>query len=253
MKKTILLLILATKLTAQPTINMWRCTDTICAGDTLRVNYKFNTPTQSVMNDNFFYIQTPYTILWQGHWTLLANKPKEHWSALAVGDSAYLIKLPTPNNLAVGNYTLKTNANAGLAFYVKNCAYTITANFNYTNLNGVVNFTSTSIGITSNTIYSWNFGNGYQLGASTVSYTYTSPSNYTVSLAVKNPKCQDTVKKIISVTINTITIDVGIEQYELNSIEPIYFDLYGNKIEKMYNCIIIEQVGLKRKKIYFNK
>ena len=41
----------------------------------------------------------------------------------------------------------------------------------------------------------------------------------------------------------------GIEQYQLDSITPIYYDLMGNKIDKRMNEVIIEQVGNYRRKV----
>lgn len=41
----------------------------------------------------------------------------------------------------------------------------------------------------------------------------------------------------------------GIEQYQLDSIAPIYYDLMGNKIDKRMNEVIIEQVGNYRRKV----
>lgn len=41
----------------------------------------------------------------------------------------------------------------------------------------------------------------------------------------------------------------GIQEYDLNDPQPIYFDLYGHKIEKRANEVIIKQVGNKRTKM----
>ena len=46
---------------------------------------------------------------------------------------------------------------------------------------------------------------------------------------------------------------VGIEEYQLNSQIPVYYDLRGNKIDRRENELIIEQVGLKRRKIFIQK
>lgn len=44
---------------------------------------------------------------------------------------------------------------------------------------------------------------------------------------------------------------VGIKENEPNTeVEKIYFDLQGNKIEKNFNELIIEQTGLRRKKVF---
>jgi hypothetical protein len=46
---------------------------------------------------------------------------------------------------------------------------------------------------------------------------------------------------------------VGIQEYAQASETPVYFDLNGNKIEKRSNELIIEQVGLRRRKIFISK
>lgn len=46
---------------------------------------------------------------------------------------------------------------------------------------------------------------------------------------------------------------VGIEEYDLPETGKIYFDLQGNRIEKRYNELIIEQAGNRRRKIYITQ
>lgn len=45
---------------------------------------------------------------------------------------------------------------------------------------------------------------------------------------------------------------VGINELSVNKIEPLYFDLLGNKIEKRSGEIIILQIGNKRKKVLYD-
>lgn len=46
---------------------------------------------------------------------------------------------------------------------------------------------------------------------------------------------------------------VGIIEYTSGAPGTIYFDLTGNLIEKRYNEVIVEQIGTRRRKIYFQK
>ncbi len=50
--------------------------------------------------------------------------------------------------------------------------------------NNVINFTSTSTGITNGTFYSWTFGDGGTGGGNTPVYTYTVPGHYQVCLSI---------------------------------------------------------------------
>lgn len=49
--------------------------------------------------------------------------------------------------------------------------------------------------------------------------------------------------------INVINCVTGIEEYQLNGIKPIYFDLQGNRTEPIKGILLIEQRGNSRKKI----
>lgn len=42
---------------------------------------------------------------------------------------------------------------------------------------------------------------------------------------------------------------VGIKEQEITPQEPVYFDLHGNRMAKRSNTVMIEQVGLKRRKM----
>lgn len=50
-------------------------------------------------------------------------------------------------------------------------------------------------------------------------------------------------------TTYTYDINVGVTEYALDSAEPVYFDLYGNRIEKRYNEVMIERSGSKVRKV----
>ena len=66
-----------------------------------------------------------------------------------------------------------------------------TANFTFTQgQNGLVTFTSTSVGTNSFTTYNWNFGNATSSVAVNLlntQSTYTANGTYTVSLTITSP------------------------------------------------------------------
>lgn len=43
---------------------------------------------------------------------------------------------------------------------------------------------------------------------------------------------------------------VGIKQYEMNQMDPVYYDTNGNMVERTYNSVLIQVIGNKRKKVY---
>lgn len=248
MKTTILFLLIAVIGMGQPQVGIWRIKpDTICAGDTLRINYKFSKPQNPDATTNYIYLDGG--VLFQGNWSLLDVKTKEHWAALAPGDSAYLKKFKTNLSITIGTHTITTpNGGPGMTFYVKNCC-TLNANFTYTNNNGIVTYSSTTTGTNTPVTYQWDLGDGtgFQSLPATFTYTFNTNQTYSTTLFASAVNCTSTVNKPVVVTHTVST--VGIEEYELNTAEPIYFDLYGNRIEKRANAIIIEQIGLKRRKI----
>lgn len=69
----------------------------------------------------------------------------------------------------------------------------------------------------------------------------------------KTPGSYSIVTQSAMSSINEFTVMscnlVGIAEQQINLKEPIYFDLNGTQIEKRPNELIIEQVGLKRRKI----
>ncbi len=256
MKKYIVLLAVIIVFTAQSqvTVNIWRIKpDTVCPGDTIKVNYKPapawpSTPDGSINN---FWLNG--VAIWAGNWSILKSRPKETWFPLAVTDSAHWIKIKIPANTAPGTYTLFSN-NGTVSqlnrIVVKNCSCTITANFAYTVTNMAVTFSNTSAGTTSQTVFNWDlgFGTGFQVGPAVQTVTYVVPQTYSVTLLVTNPTCTDVITKSFSVA-EAPTSTVSVDEYELSGQKPVYYDLQGNKTEIKFNQVLIEQVGLKRRKV----
>jgi hypothetical protein len=159
---------------AQPTVYVWRATpDTVCAGDSIKIDYKSIWPNQPDNTTSYFFLSPGPTMTWSGNWSILKARPKEHYPALVTGDSTNWIKVKVPLTVAAGSYTVHSNTNlTGMpVIYVKDCAPIIT----------------------------------------------------------------------------------GIETYSPDTVIPVYFDLQGNRIEKQYNTLMIEQKGYLRRKIYISK
>lgn len=251
MKKTIILLLIALGVKAQQQVNLQivRVTSTVCAGDSIRINYKAQWPslTTNQFTPSIFIGSTPLVIK---SWQYLKSQPKEHFAPLIQFDSAHWIMANIPNNITAGVYTIASTGVQTKTVYVANCSCTVTANFIYSDNYGIVTYSSTSIGTNSNTTYQWDlgFGTGYQSYPATFTTQYIYSGTYTVGLVVTNPTCTDT--KVMSVAVNTTQPStVGISEHELNNVNPFYYDLSGNRIEKTYNTLIIERVGLKSRKV----
>lgn len=236
---------------SQVTINIWRIKpDTVCPGDSIKINYVPVPawPTGPNLSTNNFWLNS--VAIWAGNWSILKARPKETWAPMPITDSAHWIKIKIPANTAPGTKTLTSNGGSSKTFYVKNCSCTITANFAYTVNNMAVTFSNTSVGTTSQTVFNWDlgFGTGFQAGPAVQTVTYVVPQTYSVTLLVTNPTCTDVITKSFSVA-EAPTSTVGIEEYRVNGKTPVYYDLQGNKTEAKANTLLIEQVGLKRRKI----
>lgn len=249
MKKTILLLLIALGVKAQQQVNLQivRVTPTVCAGDSVRINYKCQWPSNSANQfTNYIYLgSTPLVIK---PWQYLKARPKEYFAPVPF-DSAYWINAKIPDNIAAGVYTIFSTGAQTQTVYVQACTCTLTSDFTYSVNNMVVSFTSTSIGTNSNTSYSWNFGEGlgYQLLSASANYTYFLAGTYSVSLLVTNPTCSNSITKTL--TVSQFTIDTGVNEISPDRIKPVYFDLYGRPTERKENAILIEVIGNVRRKV----
>lgn len=86
-------------------------------------------------------------------------------------------------------------------------------------------------------------------------YTYTYAPGENIPYDQYTIGCHQTPIPVRSMRIEDCSMwATGIEEYESNiESQAIYFDLSGRQIEKRYNELIIEQVGLKRRKIYITR
>lgn len=254
MKKTILLMLLALGVKAQQQVNIQivRCTPTVCAGDSVRINYKGIWPANTANQyTNYIYMgSTPLVIK---PWQYLKARPREHFAPLVQFDSAHWINAKVPNNTPAGVYTISCTGAQTQTIYVSSCICTVTADFSYSISNMAVSFTSTSIGTNSNTVYNWDFGvnQGYQVFSSATNYTYFLPSTYSVSLLVTNPTCSNSITKTL--TVSQPTLDTGINELSVLKQAPVYFDLYGRPTERKYVVILIEVIGNVRRKIVISE
>jgi PKD repeat protein len=253
MKKTILILLIALGVKAQQQVNLQivRVTPTVCAGDSVHINYKAAWPSNTANQyTNYIYMgSTPLVIK---SWQYLKARPKEYFAPVAF-DSAYWINAKVPNNTPVGVYTISSTGAQTQTVYVSNCTCTVTADFSYSVTNMAVSFTSTSIGTNSNTVYNWDFGvnTGYQVFPSVTSYTYFFANTYTVSLLVTNPTCSNSITKTL--IVSQPTLDTGINELRQDGIKPVYFDLYGRPTERKYGVILIEVIGNVRRKVVISE
>lgn len=256
MKATLFLCLVSVLCFGQaPNVNIWQVKpDSVCPGDTIIVNYKLSnvpTPTNNAVVNIFM---SPYT-LYSGGWVFLKSQPKEKW--LNTTDSTYVIKLLAPMSASnsPGMHYVTTPAtpltNSVTQIVVKDCICTLTTSFTYTADGLNVNFASNTPGTNSTTVYSWEFGQGWNVGPAVTSYSFFSPGTYTVGHNVKNKFCEDVVWTPVTVTEKTVST-TGINEYELSQ-TPIYFDLFGQRTEKVENVILIEQRGTTRKKILINR
>jgi PKD repeat protein len=78
----------------------------------------------------------------------------------------------------------------------------LTAAYEHTvGLNGIVTFSSNSVGTNSNTTYAWNFGDGWGASGAIVNHTYQSAGGYAVSLSISDgPSCPASIIQNINVT-----------------------------------------------------
>ncbi len=114
-------------------------------------------------------------------------------------NGSYTVSLAANNNFTASCASTKT------AVVVVNSICNLVANFTYTlGANGLVNFTSTSIGTNSFTNYRWTFGNGIVLSGNNMTstaQTYTANGTYVVTLkdSTSNPACVSQISQTINI------------------------------------------------------
>ena len=114
-------------------------------------------------------------------------------------NGTYTVSLAANNNFTASCASTKT------AVVIVNSICNLAANFTYTmGANGLVNFTSTSIGTNSFTNYRWTFGNGIVLSGNNMTstaQTYTANGTYVVTLkdSTSNPACVSQISQTINI------------------------------------------------------
>lgn len=102
------------------------------------------------------------------------------------------------------------------------------AGFSVTSLgNGQFNFTSTSTGTNSGTIYQWDYGDNIQYsgtgagGAHPPPHTYSTSGTYTVLLTITTgtPACIDSASSVLSVTVCNLNIGFTTQQTGIKSMD----------------------------------
>ena len=105
-------------------------------------------------------------------------------------------------------------------------------------------------------VWSGNYNLFYSMPQETWYPLATNDSCYTITLGIPigfpygTTNINTTGVGMSFMVNNCPTTSINQLEPQINTIEPIYFDLQGNKISKQYNTLIIEQIGLKRKKVF---
>ena len=119
---------------------------------------------------------------------------------------------------------------------------TLIADFTYTNVLNTFTFTDVTVhGIT----WSWEFGDGNVSALQNPVHTFLVPGTYTVKLIVANGICNDTISKMIRVSLdgaNDITGNLKLKYYPNPVHQQIFIEVENQLID---NVTINNQVGQK--------
>lgn len=233
MKKLVLLFLWFNSFSQGVQVAVWRVTPkNVCPGDYVKIDFKFNQPAgNSTLTTAYFSAYQPLITLWQGNYTAFNSMPKETFSPLGSTDSCYYMYVQIPKSYPAGTHSIISNWSSS------DNDFTITLpNISITSNSACIGqvFTFNPIGANSYT---------YSTGTNTIIPTIT---NTYVIRGTGSNGCVNSK----TVTINAVDCTVGIEEHQLNGLIPTYYDLNGNKIEKLYNQLIIEQSGNTRKKVF---
>jgi hypothetical protein len=125
------------------------------------------------------------------------------------------------------------------------CGFTLPDNSTVC-INSALTLTATGAGT-----YSWTYNGGGTFEVKTTTdtskFTYTYGWSKMVTIRAELNGCVEL--KTISVTV--VNCAVGLQEYQLNGIEPVYYDIFGKRTEKLYNELLIEQRGNYRRKVIF--
>ena len=87
------------------------------------------------------------------------------------------------------------------------CSINLIPNYTFTNTsNGSYNFASTSLNTTTNTTYTWYFGDATTGTGSTVSHTYATTGVYNLKLVLNDGACSDSIASTFTVIANPCTV-----------------------------------------------
>lgn len=108
--------------------------------------------------------------------------------------------------------------------------------------------------------YMFTVNGGIPTHTPSIIFTPNTPGITTFTLSGWKIINGDTCRQSVSWSFTTVACSqtatpVGIMEYTPGGmqIQPVYFDMRGQQVEKRYNELLIEQVGNVRKKIYFER
>lgn len=111
--------------------------------------------------------------------------------------------------------------------------------------------TALTLTATGATNYTWSLpGTGVYIvmnTTDTTKFTHTYGWNKIVTVKGVLNGCLQTQ----TLTVTVVNCSVGIKEYELNGMEPSYYDMFGKPVEKAYNTVLIEMRGPYRRKVIF--
>lgn len=205
----------------------------VCPGDSIKIDFMFGQPAGgNTLTTVYFTAYQPLATLWQGSYLQFYSMPKEHLASYGPTDSCVYMWVKIPLNYPAGTHSVMSNLPG------QDNDFTITL---------------PNITIPTHTVC---LGQPFYFNPSgAISYTYSSGNmiihpSVTNTYVISGTGASGCVASK-TVTVNVIDCTVGIEEYELNETSKTYYDLQGNKTEKLYNTLIIEQSGNTRRKIIF--
>ena len=80
-----------------------------------------------------------------------------------------------------------------------------TADFNYMEAFGDINFTDASVGVDANTIYYWDLGDASSSAVQNPTHTYATPGTYNTKLLISDTACLDSITKPVHFSVYTVT------------------------------------------------
>ena len=175
-------------------------TITNATGCGLFANFAYNQGANGLVNFNNSSTGTAGGTTYSWNFGDLSTSNSPSPSHTYTSNGSYTVTMTANNNFTPTCISTKT------AVVVVNSICNLVANFNYTlGNNGQVNFSSTSIGTSSITLYTWSFGNGQITSGNNMantSITYTANGTYVVVLKDSTfvPPCVSYISQTITVS-----------------------------------------------------